>query len=70
MGQFIALPDGTLLVINKVAKTVPLAMHEKHADGRTKCRSCHSGESLAAAPVGQPAIYKPQCAGRQSMVDS
>ena len=56
MGQFIALPDGTLLVINGgqngtagyAQRTLTVAQN-----------AMPFGESLAAAPVGQPAIYNP-----------
>ena len=56
MGQFIALPDGTFLIVNGAENgtagyaqqtlTVPLG-------------AMPFGESLAAGPVGQPAIYNP-----------
>ncbi|KAI9456745.1 copper radical oxidase variant A [Russula earlei] len=56
MGQFIALPDGTFLIINgaqngtagyaQMTLTVPSG-------------AMPFGESLAAGPVGQPAIYNP-----------
>ena len=56
MGQFIALPDSTLLVINGgqngtagyAQRTLLVAQNDMPF-----------GESLAAAPVGQPAIYNP-----------
>ncbi|KAA1477801.1 DUF1929-domain-containing protein [Dentipellis sp. KUC8613] len=53
MGQFIALPDGTLLVLNGAANgTAGIAKNV------TQSRTPY-GLSLAAAPVTQPAIYNP-----------
>ena len=56
MGQFIALPDGTFLILNGAqngtagyAKSI-LAVPEDQMP---------YGESLASDPVGQPAIYNP-----------
>ncbi|KAF9218468.1 DUF1929-domain-containing protein, partial [Gyrodon lividus] len=57
MGQFIALPDGTMLVINGgLNGTAGYAQ----ATGQTPSFDLMPyGESLAAGPVGTPAIYNP-----------
>ncbi|KAG2363190.1 glyoxal oxidase N-terminus-domain-containing protein [Suillus spraguei] len=57
MGQFIILPDGTLLVINgAVNGTAGYAQ----ATGQTALYGdMPYGESLASGPVGTPAIYNP-----------
>ncbi|KIJ64068.1 copper radical oxidase [Hydnomerulius pinastri MD-312] len=57
MGQFIALPDGTMLVINGGRNgTAGYAQ----ATGQTASFDLMPyGESLAAGPVGTPAIYNP-----------
>lgn len=57
MGQFIILPDGTLLVVN--GGTNGTAGYAQ-ATGQTPSFSLMPyGESLAAGPVGTPAIYNP-----------
>ncbi|KIK26153.1 glyoxal oxidase [Pisolithus microcarpus 441] len=57
MGQFIALPDGTLLVVNGALNgTAGYAQ----ATGMTpNFGNMPYGESLSAGPVGTPAIYNP-----------
>jgi hypothetical protein len=56
MGQFIILPDGKLLVINGGANgTAGYAT----ATNLTPVGQMPFGESLAAGPIGQPAIYDP-----------
>ncbi|KAH7908701.1 putative copper radical oxidase [Hygrophoropsis aurantiaca] len=57
MGQFIILPDGTLLVVNGgVNGTAGYAQ----ATGQTATYAeMPFGESLASGPVGTPAIYNP-----------
>jgi hypothetical protein len=56
MGQFIILPDGKLLVINGGANgTAGYAT----STGQTPMGQMPYGESLAAGPIGQPAIYDP-----------
>jgi len=57
MGQFIALPDGTMLVVNGGRNgTAGYAQ----ATGQTpNFGDMAYGESLAAGPVGTPAIYNP-----------
>lgn len=57
MGQFIILPDGTLLVVNGgLNGTAGYAQ----ATGQTPSADLMPyGESLASAPVGTPAIYNP-----------
>ncbi|KAI6038557.1 putative copper radical oxidase [Pisolithus marmoratus] len=57
MGQFIALPDGTMLVVNGGSNgTAGYAQ----ATGMTpKFSDMPYGESLATGPVGTPAIYNP-----------
>ncbi|KAG2123080.1 copper radical oxidase [Suillus clintonianus] len=57
MGQFIILPDGTLLVLNGALNgTAGYAQ----ATGQTASYSLMPyGESLASGPVGTPAIYNP-----------
>lgn len=57
MGQFISLPDGTLLVINGAQNgTAGYAQ----ATGMTpRFEDMPYGESLASGPIGTPAIYNP-----------
>jgi Domain of unknown function (DUF1929) len=56
MGQFIALPDGTLLVINGGQNgTAGYAQSTL----TVAAGAMPFGESLATGPVGQPAIYNP-----------
>jgi hypothetical protein len=56
MGQFIILPDGKMLVVNGGRNgTAGYAT----ATGQTPEGQMPYGESLAAGPVGQPAIYDP-----------
>ncbi|KAI9567949.1 putative copper radical oxidase [Boletus coccyginus] len=57
MGQFITLPDGTLLVVNGARNgTAGYAQ----ATGQTPSFNLMPyGESLASGPVGTPAIYNP-----------
>ncbi|KAH0826387.1 putative copper radical oxidase [Lanmaoa asiatica] len=57
MGQFITLPDGTLLVVNGARNgTAGYAQ----ATGQTPTFNLMPyGESLASGPVGTPAIYNP-----------
>lgn len=57
MGQFIALPDGTLLVIN--GAEYGTAGYGKRTGNTTTFAAMPFGESLATNPVGQPAIYNP-----------
>jgi len=57
MGQFIALPDGTLLVIN--GAQYGTAGYGKRTGTTTTFEAMPFGESLATGPVGQPAIYNP-----------
>jgi len=56
MGQFVALPDGTLLIINGAQNGTA-----GYAQGTLTVAqyAMPFGESLAAGPVGQPAIYNP-----------
>jgi len=57
MGQFIALPDGTFLIINGASNgTAGYAKMTK----TTPAESMPFGESLASGPVLQPAIYDPE----------
>ncbi|EGN94265.1 hypothetical protein SERLA73DRAFT_62449 [Serpula lacrymans var. lacrymans S7.3] len=60
MGQFISLPDGTLLVVNGgLNGTAGYAQ----ATGQTaNFYQMGFGESLASGPVGTPAIYNPNAA--------
>ena len=60
MGQFIALPDGTLLVINGAENGT--AGYAKQTGIITSFGAMPFGESLASGPVGQPAIYNPKAA--------
>ena len=57
MGQFIALPDGTLLVLN--GGQYGTAGYAQRTLTTTTFDAMPYGESLATGPVGQPAIYKP-----------
>ncbi|KAH9985645.1 glyoxal oxidase [Russula compacta] len=57
MGQFIALPDGTLLVIN--GAEYGTAGYAQRTGTTTTFGAMPFGESLATGPVGQPAIYNP-----------
>jgi hypothetical protein len=57
MGQFIALPDGTLLVIN--GGEYGTAGYAQRTGTTTTYGAMPYGESLATGPVGQPAIYNP-----------
>jgi hypothetical protein len=57
MGQFIALPDGTFLVVNGAQNgTAGYAKMTK----TTPTEAMPFGESLASGPVLQPAIYDPE----------
>ena len=60
MGQFIALPDGTLLVINGAENGT--AGYAQQTGVTTSFGAMPFGESLASGPVGQPAIYNPKAA--------
>jgi hypothetical protein len=60
MGQFIALPDGTLLVINGGSNGT--AGYAQRTGTTTTFGAMPFGESLATGPVGQPAIYNPNAA--------
>ena len=57
MGQFIALPDGTLLVIN--GGEYGTAGYAQRTGTTTTYGAMPYGQSLATGPVGQPAIYNP-----------
>ncbi|KAH9973673.1 glyoxal oxidase [Lactifluus volemus] len=57
MGQFIALPDGTLLVVNGGSNGT--AGYAQRTGTTTTFGAMPFGESLATGPVGQPAIYNP-----------
>jgi hypothetical protein len=57
MGQFIALPDGTLLFLN--GGTYGTAGYSQTTLTTTTFGAMPYGESLATGPVGQPAIYNP-----------
>ena len=57
MGQFIALPDGTLLVVNGASNGT--AGYAQRTGTTTTFGGMPFGESLASGPVGQPAIYNP-----------
>lgn len=57
MGQFVALPDGTLLVIN--GGTNGTAGYAQMTGMTSTFGAMPFGESLASGPVGQPAIYNP-----------
>jgi Domain of unknown function (DUF1929) len=60
MGQFIALPDGTLLVINGASNGT--AGYAQMTGTTSTFGAMPFGESLATGPVGQPAIYNPNAA--------
>ncbi|KAI0635459.1 DUF1929-domain-containing protein [Trametes polyzona] len=55
MGQFIALPDLTMLIVNGGANGTA-----GYADRTLNTLQMPYGMSLAAAPVGQPALYDPR----------
>ncbi|KAI0291390.1 glyoxal oxidase [Multifurca ochricompacta] len=57
MGQFIALPDGTFLIIN--GAEYGTAGYAKRTLTTVTLDAMPYGESLATGPVGQPAIYNP-----------
>ncbi|KAA1477815.1 DUF1929-domain-containing protein [Dentipellis sp. KUC8613] len=57
MGQFIALPDGTMLVLNGGANGT--AGYATNTGTTLSYSDMPYGMSLAAAPVTQPAIYNP-----------
>ncbi|KAI0916466.1 hypothetical protein AcV5_002958 [Taiwanofungus camphoratus] len=57
MGQFIHLPDGTMLVVNGGENGT--AGYSERTLVTTSYADMPYGMSLAAAPVGQPAIYNP-----------
>lgn len=57
MGQFILLPDGTMLVINGGINGT--AGYSQQTLLTTNFADMPFGESLASGPVGQPAIYNP-----------
>ncbi|KAI0287184.1 glyoxal oxidase [Russula brevipes] len=57
MGQFIALPDGTLLVLN--GAQYGTAGYAQRTLTTANFGDMPYGESLATGPVGQPAIYNP-----------
>ncbi|KAH9048036.1 glyoxal oxidase [Lactarius hengduanensis] len=57
MGQFVALPDGTLLVLN--GGQYGTAGYAQRTRTTTTPGAMPYGESLATGPVGQPAIYNP-----------
>ncbi|THH06457.1 hypothetical protein EW146_g9607, partial [Bondarzewia mesenterica] len=57
MGQFIALPDGKLLVVNGGANGT--AGYATNTGVTLSYSQMPYGMSLAAAPVGQPALYDP-----------
>ncbi|KAI0051619.1 copper radical oxidase, partial [Auriscalpium vulgare] len=63
MGQFIALPDGTLLVLNGGANGT--AGYAQATGETSNFGDMPFGESLASAPVGQPAIYNPKAPAGQ-----
>ena len=60
MGQFIALPDGTLLVVNGAENGT--AGYAQRTGTTTTFGAMPFGESLSTGPVGQPAIYNPNAA--------
>ncbi|KAL4080006.1 glyoxal oxidase [Scleroderma yunnanense] len=57
MGQFISLPDGTLLIIN--GGTNGTAGYAQATGMTPNFADMPYGESLASGPVGTPAIYNP-----------
>ncbi|KAI0317556.1 glyoxal oxidase N-terminus-domain-containing protein [Amylostereum chailletii] len=59
MGQFIALPDGTMLVVNGGNNGTA---GYGTATGITPIGQMPFGESYASSPEGQPAIYNPNAA--------
>ncbi|KAG7095081.1 hypothetical protein E1B28_005869 [Marasmius oreades] len=61
MGQFVILPDGTLLIINGALNgTAGYAQQTGQTDSYSKMPF---GMSLASGPVGRPAIYDPNAEG-------
>lgn len=60
MGQFVHLPDGKMLVVNGGA--MGTAGYSKQTLYVPSLDQMAFGESLAAEPVGQPAIYDPTAA--------
>jgi hypothetical protein len=56
MGQFIILPDGKMLVVNGGANGTAGYAQQTNL---TPLNQMPFGESLAAGPIGQPAIYDP-----------
>ncbi|KAI0056364.1 DUF1929-domain-containing protein [Artomyces pyxidatus] len=63
MGQFIALPDGTMLVVNGGQNGT--AGYGKLTWSTLIQGDMPFGESYAAGPVGQPAIYNPNAPAGQ-----
>jgi len=59
MGQFIILPDGTMLLVNGGANGTA---GYSQATNLTPMGQMPFGESLASGPIGQPAIYNPNAA--------
>ncbi|KIK57124.1 hypothetical protein GYMLUDRAFT_247377 [Collybiopsis luxurians FD-317 M1] len=57
MGQFIILPNGKLLVVNGGENGT--AGYSENTDTTTQYSQMPYGMSLAAAPVGKPALYDP-----------
>ncbi|KAF8268119.1 glyoxal oxidase [Lactarius quietus] len=57
MGQFIALPDGTFLVLNGAENGT--AGYAQGTLSTPDPGAMPYGESLSAGPVGQPAVYNP-----------
>ncbi|KAI0319678.1 glyoxal oxidase N-terminus-domain-containing protein [Amylostereum chailletii] len=62
MGQFIALPDGTLLVVNGANNGTAGYGTATHT---TPIGQMPFGESFATSPEGQPAIYNPNAPAGQ-----
>jgi Domain of unknown function (DUF1929) len=64
MGQFIALPDGTLLIVNGASNGT--GGYGEQTGTTTTYGQMPYGQSLAAGPIGQPALYNPNAsAGRR-----
>ena len=57
MGQFIALPDGTMLLLN--GGQYGTAGYAQRTQTTLTFGAMPYGESLATGPVGQPAVYNP-----------
>ena len=57
MGQFIALPDGTLLLLN--GGRYGTAGYANRTLTTTTLAAMPYGQSLATGPIGQPVIYNP-----------